>query len=114
MTSALKWEYVPGVVCCNKSMREWRVRWRDRVGVLVYCGMLKKGEQHFYFAMPHDGEVLFKHRFATEGKTYAEVIEHAKMISSELLTTRSPKALYDLGKPWVMTLMPPTRKTKAA
>jgi hypothetical protein len=110
MRKALRWEYVPGLVCCNKSMREWRVRWKDVGGVLAYSGN-HKGKQHFYFAMPHGGDVLFKHPFAIEGKTYAEVIEYAKMASGELLTTHSPKALYDLGKRWVMTLEAPARKT---
>jgi hypothetical protein len=106
MTNDLKWEYAPGLVCCNPKMREWRVRWKDTVGVLVYYGK-RRGNQCFFFCMPHDGDTLFKHPLVIEGKTYAAVIDHAKMVASELLTTHRPKALYDLGKPWVMTLLPP-------
>jgi hypothetical protein len=106
----LEWEYVPGLVCCDEEMREWRVRWRETCGVLVYRGKYK-GNQWFFFAMPHergDHAQLYKHPFMTPGRTYDEVIENVKMLCAELLTRHTPKKLWSLGEPWVITLTPPS------
>jgi hypothetical protein len=49
---------------------------------------------------------LYQHPFTIPGKTYDEVIEDAKMLSAELFTTHTPKGLWDIGEPWIITLEP--------
>jgi hypothetical protein len=109
----LEWEYVPGLVRCDERMREWRVRYGEDCGVLMYYGR-RKGEQFFSFAMAHEpggDSPLYQHPFVVvPGKTYDEVIEGAKMISAELFTTHTPKELWDMGEPWVIKLVPPKKK----